>query len=34
MATKTSKSSESTTRKKNVLLEVNDLTTHFLLKME
>jgi len=29
MATKTSKSSESTTRKKNVLLEVNDLTTHF-----
>ncbi len=29
MATKTSKSSESTTRKDNVLLEVKDLTTHF-----
>ena len=29
MATKTSKSSESTTRKDKVLLEVKDLTTHF-----
>ena len=29
MATKTSKSSVSTTKKDNVLLEVKDLTTHF-----
>ena len=29
MATKTSKSKETTTRKDNVLLEVNNLTTHF-----